>query len=143
MCPKNPPDKYVKTILYNSQPTMVYSMAGGCFCLLVSRGDVDDPAGDDEACVLDFAYVCLHDGVYGGVVLSCEVPKAIASLDLVLDHVGGGFAAGDLDQFLLIDNHHGFVHHCYYPPFFVCALWRSFLSYTYIYEGLTGMATKR
>ena len=113
------------------------------FCLLVSCGDVDDPAGDDEAGVLDFAYVCLHDGVYGGVILSCEVPKAIASLYLVLDHVSGGLSAGDLDQFFLVNNHHGFVHHCYYPPFFVCALWRSFLSYTYIYEGLTGMATKR
>ena len=121
---------------------MVYSMAGGCFCLLVSCGNVDDPAGDDEACVLDFANVSLHDGVYGGVILAGEVPKAIASLDLVLDHVGGGFAAGDLDQFFLIDNHHGFVHHCYYPPFFVCALRRSFLSYTNIYEGLTGMAIK-
>ena len=112
------------------------------FCLLVSCRDVDGPAGDDEAGVLDLAYVCPHDGVYGGVILAGEVPQAIASLDLVLDHVGGGLAAGDLDQFFFIDNHHGFVHHCFFPPFFVCALRRSFLSYTYIYEGLTGMATR-
>ena len=112
------------------------------FCLLVSCGDVDGPAGDDQAGVLDLAYVCPHDGVYGGVILAGEVPQAIASLDLVLDHVGGGLSADGFHQFFLIDNHHGFVHHCFYPPFFICALRRSFLFYIHIYEGIMGMATR-